>query len=194
MFGIDRINAHKTFAIVLLLLCTIILFVGTLAYANTVILTWATVGSNPYALAFDSSGNLYVTNYGGTTISKITPSGSVTLTWATVGSNPYALAFDSSGNLYTANYTPGTVSKIIFPPNTHPGNPSFSNVTSTSLTVSWTAATNATSSNIYRCSGARCTPTLYHCELRNSQFQKPATITEAALSSGFCLRYDPSYL
>ncbi len=70
------------------------------------------VGYYPYALAFDSSGNLYTANYGGNTVSKITSGGTVTTTWATVGTEPYALAFDASGNLYTANYGSGTVSKI----------------------------------------------------------------------------------
>ena len=135
---------------------------------GSVTLTWATVGSNPYALAFDSSGNLYVANYSSGTISKITSGGSVTLTWATIGTTPVALAFDSSGNLYVTNRGSDTVSKIIFPPGA-PGRPTFSSVTSTSLTVSWTAP-NATSSNLYRCSGASCTPTLYQSGITSTSY------------------------
>jgi DNA-binding beta-propeller fold protein YncE len=119
-----KYNAHRNVKglsiAAVALLFSIILFVGNIAYANTVI-TFATVSPFPTSLAFDSSGNLYVANqWNGTqagTISKITPSGSVTLTWATVGYNPNALAFDSSGNLYVANEGDsgdggGSISKI----------------------------------------------------------------------------------
>ena len=73
--------------------------------------TFATVGTNPNALAFDSSGNLYTANYGTNTVSKVTPGGTVT-TFATVGNTPAALAFDSSGNLYVANQGNSTVSEV----------------------------------------------------------------------------------
>ena len=57
----------------------------------------------PEALAFDTSGNLYVANYGNNTVSKFAP-GSTTPTATLTGlSGPDALAFDASGNLYVAN-------------------------------------------------------------------------------------------
>ncbi len=141
--------------------------------SGTVTQTWATVGYNDSdALTVDSSGNLYVANEGSGTISMVTPGGSVTLNFATVGSHPLALAWDSSGNLYVANNGSGTISKIIFPPATAPGTPTFSSVTGTSLTVNWTAATNATSSNIYRCSGASCTPSLYQSGVTNTYYNE----------------------
>ncbi len=66
----------------------------------------------PIALAFDSSGNLYVANEAGTTVSKFAP-GSTTPTATLTGlNNPIALAFDSSGNLYVANYYGNTVSRF----------------------------------------------------------------------------------
>jgi hypothetical protein len=175
--------------------------------------TWATVGSTPDALAFDSSGNLYTANAGSNTISKVTSGGSVTKTWATVGGEPWALAIDASNNVYTANNTSGTVSKvtsggsvtttfasvgtypdaIAFNPSGNlytasdnnpgtvseilavslpgtPGTPSFSSVTGTSLTVSWTNGIYATSTNIYRCSGASCTPTLYQSGVAGTSY------------------------
>jgi len=66
---------------------------------TTTVSTFASVGSSPVALAFDSSGNLYSANFYGNSISEITPSGSVS-TFATVNIQPNVLVFDSSGNLY----------------------------------------------------------------------------------------------
>ena len=68
--------------------------------------------NDPSALAFDSSGNLYVANSNNGTVSKFAP-GSTTPTATLNGlSNPKALAFDSSGNLYVANSNNDTVSEF----------------------------------------------------------------------------------
>lgn len=86
--------------------------------AQTVTDPWATLGASNIATSFiamDASNNLYVTNYGNATISKITPNGTVTQAWATLAGNshPYGIVMDASGNLYTANRNPtNTVSKI----------------------------------------------------------------------------------
>lgn len=86
--------------------------------AQTVTDPWATLGASNIATSFiamDASNNLYVTNYGNATISKITPNGTVTQVWATLASNshPYGIVIDASGNLYTANRNPtNTISKI----------------------------------------------------------------------------------
>ena len=68
---------------------------------------------SPWALAFDSSGSLYVANFDGNTVSRFAP-GSVTPTATLTGVQaPRALAFDANGNLYVANATAnGTVSKF----------------------------------------------------------------------------------
>lgn len=67
--------------------------------------------NQPRGLAFDSSGNLFVANYGNNTVSKITPGGVVS-TFVSGGMiNPTGLAFDTAGNLYAASYS-NTVSKI----------------------------------------------------------------------------------
>ncbi|HEY5312710.1 MAG TPA: hypothetical protein VIK18_09320, partial [Pirellulales bacterium] len=65
----------------------------------------------PIALAFDSSGNLYVGN--NSTVEKFAP-GSTTpsATYSAGVDEPYALAFDSSGNLYVANYGNNTVEEF----------------------------------------------------------------------------------
>jgi sugar lactone lactonase YvrE len=75
---------------------------------------FASVPNNPVFMAFDSSGNLYVSQQTGTTVDKITPGGVVS-TFATGLNGPTGLAFDTSGNLYVSNYGNGsgtTVSKI----------------------------------------------------------------------------------
>ncbi|HUJ72995.1 MAG TPA: SBBP repeat-containing protein [Verrucomicrobiae bacterium] len=72
----------------------------------------------PDGLAFDSSGNLYVANWGystfdifsGGSIDKIDSSGHLTV-FASGLAIPDGLAFDSSGNLYAAMNTTGTIMK-----------------------------------------------------------------------------------
>ncbi len=68
----------------------------------------------PEGLAFDSSGNLYVTNASSSTVSKVTPDGTVSVfVPSSAGlSDPEGLAFDSSGNLYVANDGSNTVSEV----------------------------------------------------------------------------------
>jgi DNA-binding beta-propeller fold protein YncE len=72
----------------------------------------------PFGLAFDSSGNLYVANYGNygnNTIMKFAPNGTGSL-FASISSsglvNPVGLAFDSSGNLYVACSGNNTIMKF----------------------------------------------------------------------------------
>ncbi len=66
----------------------------------------------PDALAFDSSGNLYVAN-DGNTVSEFAPgSTTASATYSAGVSEPDALAFDSSGNLYVANSGNSTVSEF----------------------------------------------------------------------------------
>ena len=68
---------------------------------------------NPDALAFDSSGNLYVANQNSNTVSKFAPgSTTASATYSAGLDEPDALAFDSSGNLYVANQRNNTVSKF----------------------------------------------------------------------------------
>ena len=60
-------------------------------------------------MAFDTAGNLYVTNGANDTISKVTPTGTVsTFVSGLCGS----LAFDAAGNLYVSNAVDNTISKV----------------------------------------------------------------------------------
>ena len=65
--------------------------------------TFASGFNGPVGLAFDAAGNLYVANYGNSTVSEVTPAGLVS-TFASGFEQPYGLAFDAAGNLYVANY------------------------------------------------------------------------------------------
>ncbi len=66
----------------------------------------------PLELAFDSSGNLFVTNFNGTSVSEFAP-GATTATNTLFGLNkPFALAFDANGNLFVSNQGSTTVSEF----------------------------------------------------------------------------------
>jgi hypothetical protein len=65
-------------------------------------------------IAVDTSGNLYVANYGGAIgVSVFAPGASLvpTFTMQTGMSGPVSVAFDASGNLYVTNYTGDDVTK-----------------------------------------------------------------------------------
>ncbi len=69
--------------------------------------------SDPRALAFDSSGNLYVVSNSNNTVSEFAPGSTIPIaTYSTGLSEPDDLAFDSSGNLYVTNLGNNTVSKF----------------------------------------------------------------------------------
>ena len=71
--------------------------------STTVSATYSAGLNDPDALAFDSSGNLYVANLLGNTVSEFA-AGSTTVFATLTGLNePNALAFDSGGNLYVTN-------------------------------------------------------------------------------------------
>ena len=86
--------------------------------------------NRPIGLAFNSSGNLYVTDAGNNVIRVVTPAGTVTSFVGTVGTaggtdgsktdtavnlsfnSPQGPAVDSTGNLYIADYRGSTIRKI----------------------------------------------------------------------------------
>lgn len=73
--------------------------VGTLATFSAP--SYAT-GTDVVFMAFDSSGNLFASDYFGNTIKEITPSGSVSTFSSGFGGTMGGLAFDAHGGLYAA--------------------------------------------------------------------------------------------
>lgn len=65
----------------------------------------------PIGLVFDEADNLYVANFDGNTIQKVTPGGNVSI-FASGFKGPDRMAFDRDGNLYVPNYRGSTVSKV----------------------------------------------------------------------------------
>jgi streptogramin lyase len=74
--------------------------------------------NGPAYLAFDNSGNLYVSNSNDNNILKIDYTGTSGLVFANSNTSdisfngPDGLAFDNSGNLYVSNYTDNNILKI----------------------------------------------------------------------------------
>jgi hypothetical protein len=58
-----------------------------------------------------NDGNIYTSNIGDRTVSKITPDVTSTIL-GTTGQGPYDIVIDQSGNLYTSNIGENTISKI----------------------------------------------------------------------------------
>jgi sugar lactone lactonase YvrE len=62
------------------------------------------------AMTFDNSGNLYGSNFNGSTVYQISPSG-VATPFITGLANPNGMAFDSNGDFFLAEYSAGTINK-----------------------------------------------------------------------------------
>jgi sugar lactone lactonase YvrE len=83
----------------------------TSAHAQTVSTFISTGLNSPVGLAFDTYGNLFVANNGGTGISKFSSAGAVVTApfgGSAATSNITGLAFDSNGNLYSADTFAGS--------------------------------------------------------------------------------------
>ena len=94
----------------------------TAAVAGTAVLA---PGTEPFGVAVDAAGNLYLANFN-QTISKITPAGVLTTVAGVAGSvgtadgtgsaarfnSPLGIAVDTAGNLYVADSTNHTIRKI----------------------------------------------------------------------------------
>jgi len=66
---------------------------------------------SPFGMAFDNSGNVYVSNLNGNTIGKYSSTGAtINASYITGLNMPNGIAFDSTGNLYVANLYAGSAS------------------------------------------------------------------------------------
>ncbi len=70
-----------------------------------------TVGTNPSAIAIDSAGNIWVTNWGSNNVSELSSAGVLINTY-TVGSNPSGIAIDSAGNVWVTNQGSNNVTEL----------------------------------------------------------------------------------
>lgn len=66
----------------------------------------------PTGIAVDNDGNLYVSNWSGSTVTKIDTVGNHS-TFADKMSSPAGLAFDRSGNLYISDYSKDVIYKVM---------------------------------------------------------------------------------
>jgi len=69
------------------------------------------VGSDPTGVAFDGA-DIWVTNWGNGTVTKLLAATGAVLGTFTVGSNPFGVAFDGA-NIWVANSGGGTVTKLL---------------------------------------------------------------------------------
>ena len=73
--------------------------------------TFASGLNSPSGLAFDSKGNVYVTEQGSGSVLKFTPGGTKS-TFASGFTFPEGLVFDGAGNLFVTEFFGGTITKI----------------------------------------------------------------------------------
>ena len=66
----------------------------------------------PEGIAIDESGNIYVANTAGGTVSMVSAGGTFTSTYASGFRQPSGIAFDDNDNLYVSNYAGGSVSLV----------------------------------------------------------------------------------
>ena len=68
--------------------------------------------SAPYGVAVDSSGNVYVTDFGNNTIKELTNGSWKDITGSGVPSHPYGVAVGSSGNVYVTDVTNNVIMEL----------------------------------------------------------------------------------
>jgi sugar lactone lactonase YvrE len=69
--------------------------------------------SRAWGLAMDRDGNIYVSNFGSSTIEKFSPTGQDLGVFASAGvHSPHGMIFDAAGNLYVANNSTQTIERF----------------------------------------------------------------------------------
>ena len=138
--------------------------------------------STPAALAFDSSGNLYVVNIGNNTVSKFAPGATTPTATLTGLMNPKALATDGSGNLYVVDYAYGAV--VVFAPGSTTPSNAFTQLTGPNA-LAVDGSGNLYVSNFYAPSngtvskfapGSTLTPAAGGVEIRSSVSSRPMSL------------------
>ena len=72
--------------------------------------------SGPYGIAVDAAGNVWVANYGGSSLIEFNSSGTAISGYYYgyyVGGLPYGIALDAAGNVWVANYGGNSISEFI---------------------------------------------------------------------------------
>lgn len=104
---------HVAYRLVPLLL--LLLFLASPAAAQDDQWTVSTIVGTAQGLedgiVMDHDGNLYISEYNGETVYKVTPGGTVSV-FADGFTNPNGLAFDDEGNLYVPSAQDGRISKV----------------------------------------------------------------------------------
>jgi len=88
---------------------------ATTSYSTTgtTVLNAVTNGLNqPYGMGADPTGNVYVVNYGGKTVTEYSTAGVATTYSTNVPAGPVGITFDSSGNAYVLGESSETVVKF----------------------------------------------------------------------------------
>jgi hypothetical protein len=75
-------------------------------------ITHSEVFSSPYGVAVDSSDNVYVTDYGHSTIKELTNGSWKDIAGSGVPSHPYGVAVDSSDNVYVTDVANNTIKEL----------------------------------------------------------------------------------
>jgi gliding motility-associated-like protein len=81
------------------------------AYSG-VVTTYATGFSQPYGVAVDASGNVFVVNQGNNTVTKVPAGGGTPVTIGSGFNRPFGAAVDVAGNVYVADYNSGRILEI----------------------------------------------------------------------------------
>jgi DNA-binding beta-propeller fold protein YncE len=75
-------------------------------------ITGSGVFNHPYGVAVDSSGNVYVTDFGNNKIKELTNGSWTDIAGSGVPSHPYGVAVDSSGNVYVTDYVNNKIKEL----------------------------------------------------------------------------------
>lgn len=88
--------------------------VGAVRVTPTGTVTTFPCCDDPAGIAVDQSGNIWVADYGGAAIVKLTPAGAVAATVESPGANQAAqwIAIDGAGNVFAANYRGNSIAEL----------------------------------------------------------------------------------